>query len=96
MSTPTIYLIASVALFGAGVFGFVRHRDALRRIISINVATVGVLSMMVALAARGPGPTDPVTQAMVLTGLVVSTSASALALALLRRLARSESEVTES
>ena len=35
-------------------------------------------------------------QAMVLTGLVVSTSASALALALLRRVTRSDSEANHS
>ncbi len=82
-----VYLTAGVALLGAGAFGLARARDALRRIVAINVAGLGVLTIMVALAARGDGVADPVTHAMVLTGLVVSASATALALALVRRIA---------
>ena len=88
MSTVMLFLAAGIGLLGAGVFGAARGVDPLRRIIAINVCAVGVLTIMVALAARGPGAADPVTHAMVLTGLVVSASASALALALIRRLAR--------
>ena len=81
-----VYVTAGVALLGAGAFGLARARDALRRIVAINVAALGVLTTMVALAARGGGAADPVTHAMVLTGIVVSASATALALALVRRI----------
>ena len=87
-----VYVMAGVALLGAGAFGLARARDALRRIVSINVAALGVLTIMVALAARGDDAADPVTHAMVLTGLVVSASATALALALVRRMAHLQSE----
>jgi multicomponent Na+:H+ antiporter subunit C len=87
-----IYATAGVALIGAGAFGLARARDALRRIVAINVAALGVLTTMVALAARGGGEADPVTHAMVLTGLVVSASATALALALVRRMAHLRGE----
>ena len=90
-ATVAVYLAAGVALIGAGAFGLARAVDALRRIVAINVAAVGVRTSMVALAARG-GAADPVTHAMVLTGLVVSTSATALALALVRRLAHLRGE----
>lgn len=87
-----VYLAAGVALLGAGAFGLARAEDALRRIVAINVAALGVLTTLVALAARGGGEPDPVTHAMVLTGLVVSASATALALALVRREARLRGE----
>jgi multicomponent Na+:H+ antiporter subunit C len=90
MSSVVIYAIAGIGLIGAGTFGICRDADPLRRIMAINVAAVGVLTVMVSLAARGPGPADPVTHAMVLTGLVVSASATALALTLVRRIARSQ------
>ena len=85
MSTATIFIVAGIGLLGAGVFGIAREGDALRRIVAINVAAVGVLTIMVALAARGDGPADPVTHAMVLTGLVVTVSTTALAVSLLMR-----------
>ena len=87
LASSTVYLAAGVALLGAGAFGLARAQDALRRIVAINVAGLGVLTIMVTLAARGDGAADPVTHAMVLTGLVVSASATALALALVRRIA---------
>ncbi len=87
-----VYTVAGVALLGAGAFGLARAEDPLRRIVAINVAALGVLTTMVALAARGGGPADPVTHAMVLTGLVVSASATALALALVRRMAHRRGE----
>lgn len=90
MSTVTLFAAAGIGLVGAGVFGAVRSGDALRRIVAINLIVIGVLTLMVALAARSPGTADPVTHAMVLTGLVVSASATAFALALVRRLARSD------
>jgi multicomponent Na+:H+ antiporter subunit C len=85
VSAVVVYVAAGIGLIGAGTFGICSAADGLRRIIAINVAAVGVLTVMVALAARGDGVPDPVTHAMVLTGLVVSASATALALALARR-----------
>jgi len=47
----------------------------------------GVFMLLIAVAYRGPGlPPDPVPHALVLTGIVVAVSATALALALVRRL----------
>ena len=79
-----LYLIMASALLGIGVFGLVVGSSHVHRSVSLNVATVGVLTAMVALASRST-PADPVTHAMVLTGLVVAVSASALALAIVRR-----------
>ena len=58
--------------------------------LAINVCGAGVFLVFVALAYRGPGlAPDPVPHALVLTGIVVAVSATALAVALGRRLAES-------
>ena len=61
----------------------------LRRLLGLNVLGSGVFMMLVALASRTTDIAtrpDPVPHAMVLTGIVVAVSATALALALLRRM----------
>jgi multicomponent Na+:H+ antiporter subunit C len=59
----------------------------LQRIVAVNVMGSGVFLMLIAVAYRGPGVApDPVPHALVLTGIVVAVSATALALALVRRL----------
>jgi multicomponent Na+:H+ antiporter subunit C len=62
----------------------------LRRIIGFNILGAGIFLVFGAVARRGAGagfPGDPVPQAMVITGVVVAFAATALAVALLRRLA---------
>ena len=63
------------------------HKPLLRKLIALNVMGAGVFHVLVAVAYRGldAGP-DPVPQALVLTGIVVAVSATALALALSQRL----------
>lgn len=58
---------------------------ALRRILAFNLMGSGAFLVLVGLAQRDGG-VDPVPQAMVLTGIVVAVAATALALALARRL----------
>jgi multicomponent Na+:H+ antiporter subunit C len=53
----------------------------LRRIISVNVMSSGVFLVMIALAARSTPP-DPILHALVLTGIVIAVSATAIALRL--------------
>ncbi len=61
--------------------------------LSINVCGAGVFLVFVTLAYRGSElPPDPVPHALVLTGIVVAVSATALALALGRRLREAEDE----
>lgn len=86
-----IYSIAALGVLGAGVYGFICAPSAEHRLIGLNVASVGILAVLVALAAR-TADVDPVTHAMVLTGLVVAASATALALAIVRRLRELEDD----
>jgi multicomponent Na+:H+ antiporter subunit C len=89
ITSPAIYALCGVTVFGLGFFGAVVHRHLLRRIIAVNLMGAGVFLVFVAMAHRTPsGRPDPVPHAMVLTGVVVAVSATALALALVRRLHR--------
>lgn len=85
MSSAMIYALAGVALFFIGVAGMILQSHLLRKILAFNIMGSGAFLVLIGLGQRG-GVTDPVPQAMVLTGIVVSVAATALALALARRL----------
>jgi multicomponent Na+:H+ antiporter subunit C len=89
MNHGALFAICGTVLFGIGFYGTVFCRNLLRKVMALNLMGSGVFLVLIALAARTPsGPPDPVPHAMVLTGIVVSVSATALMLALVRRLHR--------
>jgi multicomponent Na+:H+ antiporter subunit C len=85
MSSGLLFALVGAALFPMGVAGLLLHRHLLRRILAFNLMGSGAFLILVGLAQRN-GVADPVPQAMVLTGIVVAVAATALALALTRRL----------
>lgn len=85
MSNGLLFACVGVVLFMGGTGGALLVGSRLRRILALNVASNGTFLVLVGLAHRS-GETDPVPQAMVLTGIVVTVAATALALALMRRL----------
>lgn len=85
MSTGFVFAFAGAALFALGVAGVVLIAHLLRRILAFNLMGSGACLVMVGLAQR-QDIADPVPQAMVLTGIVVAVAATALALALVRKL----------
>lgn len=88
-----IYALTGIGLFTLGLRGTLLHRSLLGRILSINICGAGVFLLLVAIAYRGPGMApDALPHALVLTGIVVAVSATALALALGRRLRVPEDE----
>jgi multicomponent Na+:H+ antiporter subunit C len=80
-----LYALTGAALFCIAMHALIVHAHLLRKILACNVMGSGVFLVLVALAQRGGEP-DPVPHALVLTGIVVAVSATALALALTRRL----------
>jgi multicomponent Na+:H+ antiporter subunit C len=81
-----LYLLAGAALFSIGFYSLLVQAHLLRRIMAVNVMGSGVFLVYLALAAQTAGVIpDPVPQAMVLTGIVVSVCATGLALALADR-----------
>jgi len=85
MSVELLYALTGAALFALGLHALVLRAHLLRKILAFNIMGSGVFLVLVGLAQRS-GTADPVAQALVLTGIVVAVSASALALALMRRL----------
>lgn len=81
MTEVSLYLLAGLGLFVIGIHGLLTLSSMLRRIMAVNLMSSGVFLLLTALAARQPEP-DPVLHALVVTGLVVSISATALALRL--------------
>lgn len=89
MNAPTIFGLCAAFLVGIGLFGVIVHPHPLRKILSFNVIGSGVFVLLGAIARRGAAAGmggDPVPQALLITGIVVAFSATALAVALLLRL----------
>lgn len=91
MSATLLYAVTGCALFALGLVATVLITEPLRRVLAFNVMGSGAFLVFVGLAQRA-GVTDPVPQAMVLTGIVVAVAATALALALIRRLERADDD----
>ncbi|KPF69737.1 NADH-ubiquinone oxidoreductase subunit 4L [Bosea sp. AAP35] len=90
LTSASLFGLCGAALVGIGLFCIVSHPDLLRRIIGFNILGAGIFLVFGAVARRGAAMElggDPVPQAMVITGIVVAFAATALAIALLRRLA---------
>lgn len=88
MTIPLLYAAGGLLLFFLGAHGLFVRPHLLRKVLAANLMGSGVFMVFIALAARGPeGVPDPVPQAMVLTGIVVAVSFTALALALAVRIA---------
>lgn len=85
--TQLLYGSIGLFLFALGAWSFLVHPPLLRKLIALNVMGSGVFHLFIAISYRGPGtPPDPVPHALVLTGIVVAVSATALALALSDRI----------
>lgn len=84
MITTLLYSMTGLILFSMGLFTLIIHSHPLRKILAVNVMSTGVFLILVATAYKplGLGKIDPVPHAMVLTGIVVSVSVTALALLL--------------
>ena len=85
MESELLYGLMSVALMALGLYAVIVRRHMIRRLLAVNIFGSGVFVLFVAFAARGE-QTDPVPQAMVLTGIVIAISATALGLVLIRRI----------
>lgn len=84
--TYYLYAPCGVILFVLGLRGLIVLQDLVRRVLAFNVMGSGTFLFLVSIAARDSAAPDPVPHALVLTGIVVSVSITALALALIRRL----------
>ncbi len=92
MSNAFLYASIGAGLFSLGLYALIIHAHLLRKILAINVMGSGVFLVLVALANRtGDKMPDPVPHAMVITGIVVAVSATALALILMLKVSAKNS-----
>ncbi len=89
-----IFALAAATLFGAGAY-LVLHRDLVRLVLGVMlISQAAVLTLLAASLSRGApavyplpeGPlSDPLSQAMALTAIVIGMAVTALLLALILR-----------
>jgi multicomponent Na+:H+ antiporter subunit C len=97
MNASTIAGVMSAGLVGLGLYALIVNADPLKKLLAFNIIGSGVFLVFGIVSRRGAVgalPFDPVPQAMVITGIVVAFAASALAVALMLRLAEEAGSVT--
>jgi len=89
LTAQWLYGLTGCLIVGIGLRNVLLGSSLLKRVLAINVMGAGVFMLLITVAYRGADlPPDPLPHALVLTGIVVAVSATALALALARRLGR--------
>jgi multicomponent Na+:H+ antiporter subunit C len=89
MSVGTLFGVCAACLVGLGLYGLIVQSNPLRKILAFNILGSGIFLLFGAIARRGAAVGmggDPVPQALVITGIVVAFSATALGVAILLRL----------
>ncbi|MCF6735562.1 NADH-quinone oxidoreductase subunit K, partial [Blastococcus sp. KM273129] len=86
MTRAVLFVATGGVLTIVGLVGLVAVGDLVRRIVAVNVMGTGVFVVLAGLAWRAdPENPDPLPHALVLTGIVVTVSITAIALALVQR-----------
>ena len=89
MSAVIIFGLCGAVAVGLGLYGLIANPQPLRKILAFNLLGSGVFLFFGVVARRGATVglgSDPVPQALVITGLGVAFAATALAVALVLRL----------
>jgi multicomponent Na+:H+ antiporter subunit C len=89
IDSATLFGLCGAGLVGLGLFGLITNPQPLRKVLAFNLLGSGVFLVFGVIARRGAAAGlggDPVPQALVITGIVVAFSATAMAVALLLRL----------
>ncbi|MGX9425399.1 MULTISPECIES: NADH-quinone oxidoreductase subunit K [Bradyrhizobium] len=97
MTDTTIFGLYAAAAVGFGLYGLITNPQPLRKIVAFNLMGSGVFLLLGVVGRRGAAAgfgNDPVPQALVITGIVVAFSATALAVALLLRLFQTAGSAT--
>lgn len=81
-----IWVVTGAGLLAVGLHGALVRPHLMQKVIAFNVMTSGVFLLLVGGARSVDGAPDPVAQAMVLTGIVIAVSATAVMLGLVCRI----------
>lgn len=86
MSPEILYVVGGAGVFVIGLVGALTRAHLLWKVLGVNLMGSGIFTLLISASPRLPGEgADPVPQAMVLTGIVVAVSATALALGMALR-----------
>jgi multicomponent Na+:H+ antiporter subunit C len=86
MTREMLFMFTAAAVVVLGLVGMTATADLVRRVLALNVTGTGIFLIFATVAWRSePNAPDPVPHALVLTGIVVAVSITAVALALARR-----------
>ena len=84
MTSSILFGLVGVGLIGLGLYALIMRRHLLRKVLAFNVISSGIFLILAGLAKGSPTTaSDPVPQAMVLTGIVIAVAATAFALSLM-------------
>jgi multicomponent Na+:H+ antiporter subunit C len=89
MTGATLFGLGASLLVGLGLYGVIVNPQPLRKILAFNLLGSGVFLLFGVVARRGAALElggDPVPQALVITGIVVAFSATAVAVNLVLRI----------
>ncbi|RRQ21755.1 cation:proton antiporter subunit C [Thiohalobacter thiocyanaticus] len=92
--TAAFYALAGVALVVLGLYGLSVQAHLLRKLLAVNILGSGVFLVLVSLGGQPGAAPDPVPHAMVITGIVVAVSATALGLVLMLKVAAASGRPT--
>lgn len=84
-----LFGLGGAVVVGLGLYGMIVQPHPLRKIVAFNLLGSGVFMIFGVIARRGveaDSVGDPVPHALIITGIVVAFSATALAVALVKRL----------
>ncbi len=86
MNPALLFSLTGLGLFCLGLLALFAQSSVLRKILACNICSSGLFLLMISSAAAPDDrPPDPVLHALVLTGIVISVSITAFALALAGR-----------
>ncbi len=91
MNSVTLFGFCGAALVGIGLYGLIVDPKPLRKLLAFALLGGGVFLIFGVIARRGAAAglgADPIPQALVITGIVVSFAATALGIAIILRLAQ--------
>ncbi len=89
MTAALLFWFTGSGVIGLAVYGLIVNPHPLCKLLALNLLGSGVFLLFGVIARRGAAAGlggDPVPQALVITGIVVAFSATAIAVALLLRL----------
>lgn len=87
------FALIAVLVITLSIFIFLRHAHLLKRLFALNLMGSGVFLFMISMAQHLREP-SPASQALVLAGMFISVSATALALHIFRRYYAVSQQVT--